>query len=173
MTNQILPQGRIIGTLNPSGKPPPILNGLIADDSDPAIILAGAALLDQHLYNLLAAALLGSKTNIQWLIGRSAQRKTLARSIGLLTDSELSDMRAITNARNRVAHPSLDADTIAVPTFETEEIVSLVGALSNYQAGKATGLNRRAIFVKAVYDLASILNRRLATVKRIKGVSDD
>ncbi len=127
-------------------------------DLDCAMAVRGAALLDNHLRNLLECALYGNAAARKELLDTSARLKTIAYCIGLINTTDYWDLRIIGNVRNLFAHQRMAEP----PTFETEQIAQRVENLSTYVGAR----NGRAAYIKAVYRLAGLLNRKLAQVKR-------
>jgi len=133
-------------------------------DSDSEIAIGGAALLDEQLYQLLAASLLGSQTQIDSLLNLAGRRKQLAYCIGLISPAEFEELGAIGKIRNRFAHD------FPRPTFQSNAIRHLVSLLANYHAGLVDGLDRRDIYLGAVRHMSNRLAARLERVRRIRGV---
>lgn len=134
---------------------------LIDSRSDSEIAIGGAALIDHLLYTLLHVALKGSNKQKDPLLKSQAACRNLAYCLGLITLIDYGDICKVSYCRNRFAHD------IPRPCFDDEAMVSLVGQLSIYPQYK-NKLDRRAIFVKTVYNLTMVLNGKLAAVKQIR-----
>lgn len=137
----------------------------LPDISDTEIILSGVSLLDNHLENLLKAALLGKPEDVSFITRSSAQMRILARGIGLLSEAEANDYKTLGKIRNVVAHSAYPM------RFEDDRITGPIGRLSRFYEWRERGMDLRSIHVKAVYHLARALNNRLAAVKRIREVA--
>lgn len=134
----------------------------ISHNSDAALAIGGAALLDQLLYRLLVAGLIGEWQQVEKLIELCGRRKALAYCTGLISRAELDDLIIVARIRNHFAHD------YPLPTFDGATIRNCTGNFRRYHEWEALDLDGKAIYVRAVHSLGQRLEGRLETVKRLE-----
>jgi len=124
--------------------------GAWQSDGDAAI--AGTALLDSRLRQVLLAALEGRRRKVIRELVRGRSGRILAYCLGLVSEEEFRDLDLIYRIRNYFAHH------FPRPTFESQPVVERCRQLSTYRSE----VGARAAFERAVWRVVARLSRPLA-----------
>jgi len=127
--------------------------------SDMEIVIGGVSMIDQHLHDVLMAALGGGLEQRKWLLRCHARQRTLAYCLGFIDQEMFDDLIIIGRIRNRFAHG------YPLCSFDNEEVKTQITKLSGYLLGCIAGLDARAIFAETVFGLAAHLNEQLMLVR--------
>jgi len=122
--------------------------GELSEASDRAVGVLGQAILEEYLRILVAARLVESPESMALLApnGRTislARLSRLAYSLGLITEKQHAQLRAITKIRNHFAHnldaASFDDVEIARPMSHLDHYAGLLGNREDSPRNRFTG----------------------------------
>jgi mannitol operon repressor len=142
-------------------------------ETDRGAALVGAALLDKQLFNLLKSHFLDKKESLELIDGGTAPLGTFSARIkacyclGLITDSEHSEIQLVRKVRNEFAHQTHGL------TFENEKVKSLCGNLRNRMPDseeKTVEASLRTKFIHAVIFISLALWYRPQHASKLKAI---
>jgi DNA-binding MltR family transcriptional regulator len=131
------------------------------ETSDRAVVVIGAAYIDDRLARTLKAFFIARKKPVEELLsirgalGSFGTRIALAFCLGLIGENEYDDLAIIQKLRNDFAHTAADL------TFDTQHIASRCDSLqvlkTSVSPGLFQGYNRRERYIMTVAELVSTL----------------